>query len=246
MPKTRPEILVLFDIDGTLSDSGGAGGRAVAAAFLDTYGRPIDLASIDFRGRTDISLWREMLGQHGMSYEEADGDLRRFQEKYIEHLREMLKQSNPKSMPGCKPLLDRLSSEPQVALGLLTGNIESGGRTKLQAIGLDHYFPVGGFGEDGENRADIARGAIDRAEKFYGITFSREKIHVVGDAEADILAARAVKARSIAVSSGWTKREDLLRLDPDVFMEDLRHVDEFLKAISCQLSAIGGTDSAES
>lgn len=231
---TRPSTLVLFDIDGTLSDSGGAGGKAVATAFEEIYGKAVDLKSIDFRGRTDISLWREMLASHGLSYSPDDPYLVAFKEKYIELLRKLILKSNPKSTPGARPLLERLERAPTVALGLLTGNIETGGRTKLQAIDLNRFFPVGAFGEDGEDRSDIAHTAVRRAREFYGADFAPDRIYIVGDAEADIRAARSVKAKCIAVGTGWTSREDLIQQSPDFFLEDFRHLTTFLDHIGIQ------------
>lgn len=228
---SRPTTLVLFDIDGTLCHTGGAGGRAVAEAFKEVYGKPIDPEAIDFRGRTDISLWREMLGTHGLVYRADDPRLSVFKKKYIEHLRTLLQTANPRQLPGVQPLLEKLAGTPSVALGLLTGNIEDGGRTKLQAVDLNRYFPVGGFGEDGEDRVDIAVAAVRRAKEFYRVDFAPDHIFVVGDAEADILAARGANAKSVAVSSGWTAKEDLMRLKPDVFMDGLEQTANFLRAI---------------
>lgn len=231
LKNVRPITLVLYDIDGTLSTSGGAGGKAVAVAFEETYGKAIDLSKIDFRGRTDISLWREMLSIHGESYSPDDPYLDVFKKKYIQHLQKMLLKSDAKSTLGAPMLLNRLEREPSVALGLLTGNIEIGGRTKLQAVDLNRFFPVGGFGEDGEDRADIARAAIRRSEEFYRVRFTPERIFVVGDAAADIEAARKVGVRSIAVGTGWTPKEDLVALNPDLFLDDFRRATVFLKTI---------------
>lgn len=230
----RPETLLLFDIDGTLVNSGGAGGRAVAAAFEEVYGKPIDLASIDFRGRTDISLWREMLGSHGMDYAPADAALESFKRKYIELLKSMIQKSDPRSTPGTKSLLECIGRKPAVALGLLTGNIEPGGRIKLEAVGLNRFFPVGGFGEDSEDRGEIARAAVRKSEDFYAAKFPPDRIFVIGDAEADVAAARSVGARAVAVATGWTAMEDLTAAGPDFFFEDLRDMDAFLKMIGIQ------------
>lgn len=243
----RPSVLVLFDVDGTLCHTGGAGGKAVAAAFEDVYGMPVDLAKIDFRGRTDISLWREILSIHGRSYSADDPYLEAFKGKYIDHLRRMLYKSDPKSTLGSHVLLERLEREPSVALGLLTGNIEPGGRTKIQAVDLNRFFPVGGFGEDGEDRADIGAAAILRAESFYRVTFPRDRVFVVGDAAADVETAKRLGAKSIAVGTGWTSKEELMGVAPDLFLEDFRHPTVFLNAIGIQepaghrLSAIEGS-----
>ncbi len=225
---TRPEILVLFDIDGTLCLTGGAGGGAVGAAFEEVYGKPADIAKIDFRGRTDISLWRELLSNQGMSYSPDDPYLSAFKDSYLVHLRRLLTRSNPKPTLGAAPLLERLEREPGVAMGLLTGNIEMGGRIKLQSIRLNRFFPVGGFGEDGEDRSDIAAAAIDRAQRYYGANFSPDHIYVVGDAAADIEAARSAGAKSIAVGTGWTSKEELVGMGPDLYMDDFRQSTIFL------------------
>lgn len=118
-----------------------------------------------------------------------------------------------------------------MALGLLTGNIESGGRTKIQAVELNRFFPVGGFGEDGEDRSDIARAAVHRCRTFYKSDIPSERIFVVGDAESDIAAARAIGARAVAVGTGWTPIEDLRCHNPDYFFEDLRQMASFLKIL---------------
>lgn len=228
---TRPTTLVLFDIDGTLTDSGGAGGRAVATAFEEVYGRTLDLSKVDFRGRTDVSIWREILSMHGMSYLPDDPHLAAFLSKYLEHLKKIIVNSNPRSLPGTRPLLERLEREPSVALGLLTGNIEIGGRIKLQAVDLARFFPVGGFGEDGEDRGNIARAAVRRCREFFQRDFPLEHVFVVGDASADVHAARAAGAVSIAVASGWTSKAELESCGPDVVLDDLRNMAVFLETI---------------
>ncbi|MBI2945641.1 MAG: HAD family hydrolase [Candidatus Wallbacteria bacterium] len=213
--------IVLFDIDGTLMLSGGAGARALGTAFRELHQVPEVMAEITYAGRTDPSIVRDIfrvkLGRPG-----ADGEVERILERYVAHLQGEIGTS-PKAqvLPGIEPLLQSLSGRDDVVLGLLTGNIERGARLKLGRFGLDRYFEFGGFASDSEDRDEIARVALGRAQERFGAGVTAADTVVVGDTPRDISCARAIGARVLAVATGPHSSAELAGHTPDWLFDDL-------------------------
>lgn len=226
-----PSVLLLFDIDGTLVDSAGAGRRAIEESYEDVYGERLSLGDFDFRGRTDISIFREILTARRREYDPDCGTLARWRDAYLSALRRILGTGGSRPMPGAPQLLAHLAGEPRAALAVATGNLEAPGRAKLASVELEKYFRCGGFGESGESRADILIAATRSAERVTGARFAADSVYVIGDALPDIHGARAAGFRSVAVAAAWTSREELSQAAPDVLLDSLAEAEAFLAAV---------------
>lgn len=206
--------LVLFDIDGTLIRTGGAGIWAFAETSTRLYGLPGGTDGLHFHGRTDRSLVCEFLRLHGIP--ETEAQIRRFMEGYTGFLAERLLQHRGEVCPGVEGLIRSLREIPNPPqLGVLTGNSALGAQLKLKAHGLEDLLVFGVYGEDESDRNLLAHRALKMAQERFGSGFSGREMVVVGDTPADIACARAVGARCVAVSTGGSSLEVLLEHSPD-------------------------------
>ena len=219
MPATARR-LVLFDIDGTLITCRGRAGDALARALLATFGTPGPVETYRYSGKTDPQIVHELMAGAGLPREAVTPRLGEVFATYLDTLEETLR-GFARPLAGVRALLDELAGRDDVALGLLTGNIEPGARIKLREAGLDGYFSIGAFGSDDEVRNNLVPVARERARAHWGEDFPGARTIVVGDAEADIFCARAGGARAVAVASGWTDRADLAALSPDALLDSL-------------------------
>lgn len=194
----------LFDIDNTLLYTGGAGGLAMAQAFERLYGVPNGFAGIEFSGRTDRFILQSGLDNHAVSGG-CEAHLRSFIDLYYTLLPGALKERAGRLMPGFPHLLDALSGEPGVRLGLATGNFPEAARLKLQYFGIDRYYAGGGFGEASLERADVVRAAIDSVAN--GVP--AEDVLVIGDTPHDVTSALDNGAVAVGVATGSYGVDDL-------------------------------------
>ena len=216
--------VLLFDIDGTLIRSGGAGKLALEKALNETFDLENATADIDYGGRTDFSIVRELLELNGIEYsDKAKEDLL---SSYCSILPQMMKQCDSEVLPGVFKLLDRLKKSDDYALGILTGNLKHGADTKLKSLGLDSYFSFGGYGDHAESRNMIAEKAVQDARKH--LTTSPKSFVVIGDTPKDVECARHVNALAIAVATGYASRESVVNSNPDHFLEDLSDTDHVI------------------
>jgi phosphoglycolate phosphatase-like HAD superfamily hydrolase len=196
----RPTIL-LFDVDGTLLSAGGAGRRALERAFAAHCGTATPLHDLRFNGMTDPGIVRAGLEQLGHDVEPRLvaailGD-------YVGLLGDELARATGFAVfPGVASLLDALTDQPRVAVGLGTGNLRDGARLKLERAGLEAYFPFGGFGSDHEDRAQLLRIGAARGAARLGLPVERCRLIVVGDTPLDVAAAAAIGAASLGVATG--------------------------------------------
>jgi len=211
---------VLFDIDGTLIRTGGAGVRAFARAAAEVHGLPGGTAHMVFHGRTDTSLVREYLRHHGL--EETGAEMGRFLDAYLGLLDGMLAEHAGETCPGVWEFIEgcrRLERPP--LLGLLTGNVRRGAELKLRAHGLWEVCETGGYGDDHEDRDEVAAGALRRVVERRGRPVRPEDVLVVGDTPRDIQCARAIGAKVLAVATGAFGVEELAAHGPDWAARDL-------------------------
>jgi len=220
------DTCILFDVDGTLIDAGRAGSRAMAAAFQRLYGIQDAFEGVMFSGMTDAWILDQAVAFVGLSPFEGNGEeQQRFYNVYLEELdREVNGSARSLVHPGIMSLLDLLQGAG-AALGLATGNISSGARVKLSPHGLNDYFPVGGFGDDHRERAELTRIAAERAAEHYGRSFVPGRVVVIGDSIHDVTAARANGFKSVVVCTGWTVRQELLDMGPDLIFDDFSKPD---------------------
>jgi phosphoglycolate phosphatase-like HAD superfamily hydrolase len=200
--------LVLFDIDGTLIRSGGAGEKAFARVAETEFGVANGTARLHFAGRTDPSIVRDFFQQHGLAA--SAENFQRFFDCYVFHLDHLLHQLDGQVLPGVQRMLGELQALPEPpVLDLLTGNIRLGAQLKLRRYQLWQHFQTGGFGDDDEDRNQIAVVARDRGNKLLGRELGGEEILVIGDTPRDIECGRAIGARVLAVATGSYTVEQL-------------------------------------
>ena len=216
--------LVLFDVDGTLIRTGGAGQEAFARVAATEFNAPNGTAHLSFAGRTDPSIVRDFFVKHGIEANPAN--FQRFFDRYVFWLDHLLSQSNGRVLPAVHESLRALRAMPHPpVVGLLTGNIRLGAEIKLRHYGLWDYFELGGFGDDHEDRGHIARIARDRGEQRLGASLRGDEILVVGDTPFDIACARAIEAKTLAVGTGGFRVDQLREHQPTWLAEDLEMVD---------------------
>ncbi|MBL9174010.1 MAG: haloacid dehalogenase-like hydrolase [Verrucomicrobiales bacterium] len=226
--------LVLFDIDGTLIRTGGAGVKAFGRAARLLYGVEDPTRGIRFHGRTDRSIVREFLTTHGFS--STDPDCERFLDAYGFLLDEEMRHHAGEICPGVGELIEGLRGWGDApVLGLLTGNIRLGAGLKLRPHGLAESFVLGAFGDDHHDRNELARIALDRGSAFLGRPIAGESVVVIGDTRADIECARAIGARCVAVATGGETLPELLEHSPALALESLAGVPvEWVLGAGCQ------------
>jgi phosphoglycolate phosphatase len=224
--------IVLFDIDGTLVRTGGAGVHAMSRAFEDVFGIAGAFEGIPMAGRTDKGILEAAAARAGL---DTGGEFfRSFRARYCERLREALPEpGHYKSvLPGVRPLLDALAPRPDVFLALLTGNCEQGAKLKLEYFDLWQYFPCGAFGDDLNHRNDLFAVALQRALECGAPDVPPRSVIVVGDTELDVACAAAAGARSVAVATGPADSAALRQCGANAVFEDLSDTDAFLQLIA--------------
>ena len=223
MPK-----LILFDIDGTLLASGGAGQRALRLAIRERFGDG-DLARFEIAGRTDSGIARQVLARHGI--EPTAFAISELLERYLRFLEGELPKTDiavGRVLPGILPLLDRLIAHPDVALGLLTGNLERGAEMKLTHYGLWSYFKFGAYADDHHDRNELGKFARLRAREKHGVEFANSDVFILGDTPHDIACARAIDAKAVAIATGDYSFEQLANHQPDFLFHDLGDIEKAL------------------
>ncbi len=215
--------LVLFDIDGTLIHSGGAGVKAFGRAFASAFDLTRGTERLVFAGRTDTALAREFFFQNQV--EPTPANFRRFFDSYVFWLDHLLGQLNGHTCPGVWEFIRAVESLPQPpVLGLLTGNIRLGAEIKLRHFALWNFFQTGAFGDDHEERDQLAVIARTRGGKLLGRDLRDKEILVIGDTPMDVACANAIEARCLAVATGSHKLSELQKLKPAWAVKDLRQV----------------------
>ena len=215
--------LVLFDIDGTLIRTGGAGMKAFAKVFATEFNVPNGTERISFSGRTDPSIVREFFTRHQI--DPVEENFHRFFDSYVFWLDQVLGQNPGKVLPGVKNLLDQLGALPEPpAIGLLTGNVRLGAQIKLTHYGLWDHFETGAFGDDHEDRNQIAAIALSRGQKLLQRDLHGAETLVIGDTPFDIACAKAIGARALAVATGSYQLGQLQEYAPTWAVADLEQV----------------------
>jgi phosphoglycolate phosphatase len=219
--------LLLFDIDGTLVKGGPAKG-AFEYAMESVFGTAGPIVGHNFAGKTDAQIARELLQGAGLDDKEIEEGFGRLWDMYLAELEARLVGEPMDILPGVVSLLEHLQGLPDVALGLLTGNIKRGARLKLRSAGLTEFFSVGGFGavggfgSDSEIREDLTAYAIERAAEEFGTLFDSQAVVVIGDTPRDVACGRFGGTRTVAVATGRYALEELKAAGPDRVLKDFR------------------------
>lgn len=223
--------LVLFDVDGTLVRTGGAGVRAMTRAFETVFRVPDAFRGISMAGRTDQAIVLEALERAG---EHLDGGgLEMFRRLYVEMLREEMERPSPgkETMPGVREVLEALAGRPEVYVGLLTGNFAEAARVKLGYFNLMRYFAWGAFGDDAHDRNALVPIALARAADHGVPPVPRHRVVIVGDTPSDVACARAAGVRAVAVATGPFDVAALRASGADVVLPDLADTAAVLRAL---------------
>jgi phosphoglycolate phosphatase-like HAD superfamily hydrolase len=233
MYATTPLRLVLFDIDGTILWTDGAGRRAIHRALTEIFGGT-GPESYWFDGKTDRQIVRDLMRLEGHADAHIDERMDALLERYVTYLEGELAipAHRPRLFDGVEPLIDALESRDDVILGLLTGNLERGARAKLAAVGLDpDRFTVNAFGSDAEHRPALPGIAQRRARERLGVDLPRGSVVVIGDTPADIECGREIGARAIGVATGRYKPDELAKHGPAAVFADLTDTERVVEAI---------------
>ncbi len=232
--------LILFDIDGTLVLTGGAGIRALNRACEPLVGHAAALDGIAVAGRTDRIIIADVVARTGRSLDDALFE--ELRARHIACLREEIERpgtpqpfealgarSGVKAvMPGVRELLDALERRDEVLLGLLTGNFEAGARIKLEHFDLWRYFRCGAYGDDAADRNELVPFALDRARRCGLAELDPEDILVVGDTPHDVACAQAAGATPVGVATGGFTSGQLRACGARIVFEDLSDTGAFL------------------
>jgi phosphoglycolate phosphatase-like HAD superfamily hydrolase len=214
--------LVLFDIDGTLILTGGAGMKAFAEAFADEFDLPNATESMDFAGRTDRGLACQIFRANHIPPTESN--FQRFTEAYTQRLANHLPADNTQPLTGVVELLDAIEAmTAPPTLGLLTGNLPIGAELKLIHYNLWHRFEFGAFGDSTENRNEIARTALESARNQFP-NLNPSEILIIGDTPADIHCAQTIGAQVLAVATGNFTEAELAAHQPTYLAPNLTGV----------------------
>ena len=225
--------LVLFDIDGTILWSDGAGRRAMQRALKNAFGSS---GSTDYRydGKTDMQIVRDLMRMAGHEDEIIDARIAALLDEYVQRLRVELATGTTqvRRFDGVLELLEALDARSDRTVGLLTGNIEVGAHEKLRAVGIDPLrFTVCAFGSDHEVRGELPAIAQRRAREALGLNVAGDAIVIIGDTPEDIDCTRAIGARAIAVATGRYSVEELAAHRPVAVFPDLADTDAVMRAI---------------
>jgi phosphoglycolate phosphatase len=221
--------LLLFDIDGTLIHSGGAGVHALRSAFKERFDITDDLKNIEIAGMTDSGIVVSILNKHKIPA--TNENVSAFLDSYVHFLSRELPRRKGKLLPGVLELLRCLKSRPHLVLALLTGNVSRGARLKLEHYGVWHFFEFGAFADDHRDRNRLGPFARARAKEKHGREFSASEIDVIGDTPRDIACGKALGARTVAVATGAWSRDRLAEYRPDFLIEDLSDVERLIHTL---------------
>jgi phosphoglycolate phosphatase-like HAD superfamily hydrolase len=228
--------LVLFDIDGTILLTAGAGRRAIMAALSEEVPDITRLEPVRFDGKTDPQIVVELLAVAGQHAARDSDRVREVCRRYVSHLARELELPRTKTtlMPGIPELLDRLEEDSGVVLGLLTGNVAEGAALKLRSGGLDpSRFRIGAYGSDAAHRPHLPPIATRRAVPLFGREPGGSEVVIIGDTPADITCGACINARAVAVATGSYSVADLAACAPHAVFEDFRDTDRVIEAILC-------------
>lgn len=223
-------MLLLFDIDGTLT-WGGPAKEAFQIGLEEVFGTAGPIEDHEFSGKTDPQIARELMLRAGFVGEEIDAGIEALWEAYLGELERRIVDQPVTVLPGVADLLSALDSRLDVFLGLVTGNVERGARLKLGSVGLTDFFPVGGFGSDHEARDRLPPVALQRASAHWGRTFSGADAVVIGDTPRDVTCGKAAGAATMAVATGRFSAAELRACGPDAVLEDLTDTEAVLRGL---------------
>ncbi len=227
VPSPDMKFLLLWDIDGTLIDSAGAGRRALESALQTVFAITRSLEDVDFAGRTDTWIMREVFRKTGLPA--TPENLQRYFAGYASALPGELAHPHARVLPGAREILHAAAAHGGMAQGLLTGNMRRSAEIKLAHHGLWEHFSFGAFGDDSELRNELGPHALRRAIEHHGARFPADNVWIIGDTPHDIACGKVIGARTLAVGTGGASMEALRAHAPTAVVEDLANTGELLR-----------------
>lgn len=219
--------IFLFDIDGTLISTGGAGTRALSKAFQEVLGVKDVFKNFEMAGKTDIQIIKEGLKIVGLEISIAL--VNKLVERYLTHLKIEINNNSKHLKPGVKEFIEFIYK--RYPIGLLTGNLEKGARIKLEPFGLNLFFPIGAFGSDHEDRNYLLPIAVERFVRKFNKHIDFHQCIVVGDTPRDVACAKPYGAKVVAVATGPYPFEELQKTEADIVVESLLEFDKIMKLL---------------
>jgi len=223
---SEPDKLLLWDIDGTIIATQGAGEAAMDRAMLEVFGINGQLNDIDYSGRTDPLLGKMICEHYGISV--IPEKIQEFVESYVRNLSAILASKPATLLPGME-VLTEFSRRSDCLQGLLTGNVRAGGKCKLSSVDAWSHFAFGSFADNCFDRNELAPKALKLASQQFGTVFAPDQVFVIGDTPRDIECGQVIAARTIGVATGKYSTGDLLEAGADHVFEDLSDSDAFLE-----------------
>ena len=218
---------LLFDIDGTIMTSAHAGTSAMAETAKELFGVE-EIGPLNVHGRCDRGILTELFQGLGVSFDQHHEE---FCARYYQNLPASLVKNHGRLLPGVKALLETLHNKENVALGILTGNLQKAAEIKLKYVGVDQYFSFGGYGDHFADRNDVAQQAVHRAKNKVGESFSSDRVWVIGDTPNDIRCGRSIDAKVLAVETGGGTSQELNDANPDLLLTDLTSCETWLTSL---------------
>jgi phosphoglycolate phosphatase len=213
-------LAILFDIDGTLIVTGGAGGESWRLAFEELYGVEADIGKYTDAGMTDPEVGRRTF-ERVLGRKPTSRELARLLSRRNALLPRTINESKGyRVLPGVKQLLPELCEEGYL-LGLTTGGVETAAHIKLERAHLNRYFHFGGYGSDSPDRTQLTRKAIERAANVLGHALAHEEVLVIGDTPSDVQAAHGADAVAVGVATGHYSKQELERAGADYALSSL-------------------------
>ncbi|MBI4813828.1 MAG: HAD hydrolase-like protein [Methanobacterium sp.] len=216
-------ILTLFDIDGTLVRGARCHYMAFVHAVSKFYGMEEDISGINYAGKTDPQILREVLEMGNIPEKTIEENFQDCLDYMARYYLANVHQENVMALGGVKELLRELQKY-KVLLGLTTGNLELIAHAKLDRAGIDDYFSFGGFGSDSPERSCLVKKALERARDLHG--YQGDQVFVIGDTPRDVEAARPFKLRTIAVATGRYSTRELAETGADFVLESLKNINQ--------------------
>jgi len=214
--------LILFDIDGTLVITKGAGRESTRRTMVELVGDDCGALDHPFGGKTDWQILTELMAKRGIAAEEASRQVARYASSMERHLSAIIADYPVLICAGARESVDWLRERGEPLIGVLTGNVQPTAPLKLRAGGFDPaWFKVGAFGSEAHSRDDLPPLAMARAEAVLGYRLDPRRVMVVGDTPADVQCAKANGCVAVAVMTGFSTREELQRSAPDYLLDDL-------------------------
>jgi phosphoglycolate phosphatase len=213
---------VLFDIDGTLISTGGAGARSWRYAFDELYGIPADIGEFTDAGMTDPTVAR-LTFKAAVGHEPSPRELATVMAAYLDRLPYEVEHSDKyRVLDGAEELLRKLGREKGILLGITSGAVEAAAHIKLSRAGFNRYFPFGGYGSDSGDRIELTKCALARGGMLLGHPLEPKEVLVVGDTPKDLDAAHGAGCVAVGVATGHYSREQLEEAGADIVLDSLR------------------------